>query len=479
MNKSTEKSIGTRTAVKYNALTDPRLGRRLFLLCFTAYFFTYLGRLNYSAALADIVTSGVMERDAAGLISTAFFLMYGMGQLVNGFMGDKISPFFMVGSGIFLSGIMNCTMFFVTQFFDAPLLYILVWGINGFSQSAIWSPLVRIVSSVLPESQRVKGCINMFAAISTGTLGSYLLSTVLLYKFDWRAVFIVPGILLFIVGLGWFAATRGIVKQTEYRVEVPKRTRAAAVNTAEKKPKLWGLLASSGVVFVFVMVMMMAMIKEGVTTWTPTFIADSFNTTAAFSVLLTTLLPLANLAAQPLTRLINEKWLHNELRSSSVFFAIALIAITFLYVFGTQHIAIMLVCLAVTSFSMIGINSLLISLVPMRFGIFGLVSSVTGIINSIAYTSNSLSSVIVGQVTSRYPMTVMVLLWIFMCLIGITFGLVFAGKWRKFVDRTEELKRAECAANPDNPVCRVNTAHNEAKARQVFRFGGKRRFEVE
>ena len=60
----------------------------LFGLCFLVYFSTYLGRLNYSASLAEMIRSENMDKGAAGLIGTLFFLSYGMGQLVSGFLGD-------------------------------------------------------------------------------------------------------------------------------------------------------------------------------------------------------------------------------------------------------------------------------------------------------------------------------------------------------------------------------------------------------
>nr|MBQ4320302.1 MFS transporter [Clostridia bacterium] len=447
MKQLLSKSLFLSTAVKYHPLTDPKAGRKLFFMCFAAYLCTYLGRLNYSAALADIIINNVMERDTAGLISTAFFLMYGTGQLINGFMGDKMSPFFMVGNGIFLSGVMNVMMFFVTSNFDAPWLYIIIWGINGFAQSSIWSPLIRIVSSVLPECQRVKGCLYMFAAIASGTLTSYLLSSALLSTLGWQSVFIIPGCILVIASIGWKISTLGIVRNQEYRVPVlSKAEKKAAANanpSSVENAKLFPLVISSGVIFVVFMVMMMAMVKDGVTNWTPTFISDTFGTTAAFSVFLTTLLPIANLAASPVTKFVNENILHNELRSAAVFFGLGILAVTVLYFFGTMHIAVMVICLAVTSFSMLSINSLLISLVPMRFSVYGKVSTVTGILNSTAYLSSSLSSFIVGKVTKYYPMAVMVIIWLMMGCVGIILALSFADKWKHFVIKTEALKKEQ------------------------------------
>lgn len=45
----------------------------LFWLCWAAYFSTYLGRLNYSASLTEIIRVEGYDKGAAGFIGTAFF----------------------------------------------------------------------------------------------------------------------------------------------------------------------------------------------------------------------------------------------------------------------------------------------------------------------------------------------------------------------------------------------------------------------
>ena len=75
--------------LEITALTDKHSSRVLFLCCFCFYFLIYLGRLNYSAALAGITASGFLEKDAAGLISTSFFICYGAGQFFSGFTADR------------------------------------------------------------------------------------------------------------------------------------------------------------------------------------------------------------------------------------------------------------------------------------------------------------------------------------------------------------------------------------------------------
>lgn len=45
----------------------------LFCLCWISYFFTYLGRLNYSAGLTEIIQAEGFTKGQAGMIGTGLF----------------------------------------------------------------------------------------------------------------------------------------------------------------------------------------------------------------------------------------------------------------------------------------------------------------------------------------------------------------------------------------------------------------------
>lgn len=80
------------TTTEIKKLQSQKMQKLLFWLCWIAYFSTYLGRLNYSAGLTEIIRAEGYDKGAAGLIGTAFFCSYGIGQLFSGFMGDKWKP---------------------------------------------------------------------------------------------------------------------------------------------------------------------------------------------------------------------------------------------------------------------------------------------------------------------------------------------------------------------------------------------------
>lgn len=57
------------------------------------------------------------SKEYVGLLSSVCFIFYAFGQLVNGFIGDKIHPKFMIGIVFFTSGIFT----FIVPLFNNSL----------------------------------------------------------------------------------------------------------------------------------------------------------------------------------------------------------------------------------------------------------------------------------------------------------------------------------------------------------------------
>ena len=83
-------------------ITGLRRQHLFFALCWTAYFSTYIGRLNFTASLAAISAAAGFSQSELGLVSSGFFVGYGNFQLVWGFAGDRLDPVRRVFSGVLL-----------------------------------------------------------------------------------------------------------------------------------------------------------------------------------------------------------------------------------------------------------------------------------------------------------------------------------------------------------------------------------------
>ena len=93
-----------------NKLTDKKKINALIFLCAVAYFISYLSRLNYAAVMAEFIAESALPKATAVKPITAISITYGLGQLVSGYLGDRIKPRHIITGGFILTTIMNFIM---------------------------------------------------------------------------------------------------------------------------------------------------------------------------------------------------------------------------------------------------------------------------------------------------------------------------------------------------------------------------------
>jgi sugar phosphate permease len=163
----------------------------------------YFCRTNLSAAVPGMQLSpgegglGLTSLEA-GTILASLKIAYGLGQLLNGQLAERISPRRLLAIGMFGSAALNLLFGFSTGFY----FLLFVWAMNGYCQSLGWPPTVRVVSNWVPVLRRGKA----IGIIGTGyqvTLGiTYLVAGQSAEYFGWRGALYVPATLL--AGAGVF-----------------------------------------------------------------------------------------------------------------------------------------------------------------------------------------------------------------------------------------------------------------------------------
>lgn len=183
---------------------------RLFLLCWIAYFSTYICRLNFSAVMPELLGSGSFTQSQTAAVSSAFFICYGIGQLFSGILGDRFSPRILIFIGVTASAVSNI-LIYAFSFSYAAL--ITLWAINGITQSLTWTPLLKIAGDYLSDGEKTKFGVDISTTVPLGTLASYGVSLVTLLVLDWEYVFLVCGIIVLAAGIYWIIGTAGLDKK--------------------------------------------------------------------------------------------------------------------------------------------------------------------------------------------------------------------------------------------------------------------------
>ena len=182
----------------------------------------------------------------------------------------------------------------------------------------------------------------------------------------------------------------------------------------------------------FVGLFMQGMLKDGVTTWIPTFLEENFGFTAAASILCTTVVPIVNLGGVYLASWLNRRVFRNELLAAGVFFGVALTALVLLAFCPIHSAVVSLLLLAITTTFMMGINTLLASMMPSYYVPFGVCSTVTGLLNAAAYMGCAVSSYGNGAIVQRFGWSSILYCWCAAAAVGVVACLLAAKKWKQF-----------------------------------------------
>ena len=398
----------------------------LFSLCWLSYVCTYLGRLNYSACLIEIVSAEGWSKGQAGLIATGFFTTYGIGQLVNGYIGDKLSPKVMVSLGLGLSGVINLLF----PLMNSTAMIMLLWCMNGFVQSMIWSPLIRLLSEWLPSEKRLKACVNMNGTVPVGTLAVYGLSAVLVYLGNWHLVFYTSGSIMLVMAIAFFMGVSRVEQHLDAPMEEPK-IKAEYTKTVETH-SFWKLFFMGAMPLCCIALFMQGMLKDGVTTWIPTFLGENFGLTSAAAILTTTIVPIINLGGVYFASFMNRRYFKNEVLTAMTFFIVGTVALLLLTFSNVDSVVFSLLLLATTTTFMMGINTLFASMMPSYYVKFGICSTVTGILNGAAYAGCAVSSYGNGVIIENFGWNTIMYCWCISAVIGIIACALSVNRWKKF-----------------------------------------------
>jgi len=421
------------SSIDKKIIDNPKYISKLFWLCWTAYAAAYLGRLNFAAAMAEIIAQGHLSAAQAGLIVTAFFISYGVGQLINGFAGDRFRPELMMFAGLVISAIANIIMGLSMP--ASVMVYI--WAVNGFAQAMMWPAVVKLVSTRLSRNNGIKAMVNISTTVPAGTLAAYVTAAGIIAFSSWNLVFLTAAVIMGVMAVIWIFGIgrieRHVKKYGKSKVDETKEDASIKTETKVSFPRL---ILMSGLPLAVFAVILQGMIRDGVTAWTPALINDRFNLGVSLSVLVTTLVPLVSILGVYASNILNRKFIKNEVLTAGVLFIISAVSFVFLAIWGSDNIMILLFSLAAAISVMHGVNTMLISMVPLYFADSGKSATVTGTMNAFTYLGSGISALTIGIITSQRGWDYAIIFWIAIAALGTAVCLICAGIWARFKNLT-------------------------------------------
>lgn len=188
---------------------DHQAERILIGFCVAAYFVSYITRINYGTVLLEIVNSEGITKMAASMAVTGSFVTYGIGQLISGWLGDRIKPRYLMFIGLMVSAGMNVCV----PLFSRPAAMLVFWCINGFAQALMWPPMVRLLSDYLDQDTYKKSCVWVGWGSSVGTIFLYLFAPVCIVWKGWRSLFFLCAGCAVLFAFAWIKAIGSAEKE--------------------------------------------------------------------------------------------------------------------------------------------------------------------------------------------------------------------------------------------------------------------------
>lgn len=389
---------------------------KVFVLCWVAYSCIYLGRVNLSIAIPDIQEVFNFSKAQIGFIGSLFFWIYGIGQLVNGYLGDRVQSKIFVFAGLFVTAVSNILFGLSSSFVVMAVL----WGINGYFQSMLWGPIAKTLSYWFPFEKRS----GVVIAVSTSMVGGYILSWgfsgQILSELGLKWVFLIPGLFIMVFSLIWLFR----IKNHPHEVGLELPNSDADLKTQNHKdstnaPSLWKIICSTHLWYIVAACFAQGIIKDGIGLWAPSFMIETHNLDIKSTAVLILFIPVMNFVGMMLAGWLNKKLKYQEKFTTILLFSFGIIMLMGLLRFGKPNPFIALFFLGLSSAAMYGANTLLLGVIPMNYAKYNKVSSIAGFLDFCSYLASGFASFITGLIVTKNGWNMVMYIWAIVAVIGI------------------------------------------------------------
>ena len=396
-------------------LTSKRRVDFLAFLFALTYMISYITRINYGAIVVEMESATGFSKSLLSMALTGSFITYGVGQIISGIIGDRFSPKKLVSYGLCITVLMNILI----PLCQNPYQMLGVWCVNGFAQSFMWPPLVRLMTTLLTAEDYKKTTAKVSWGSSFGTIAVYLLAPILISLLGWKSVFWVSALCGFIMIFVW--------NKFSYEIGVQKREVSKKESSVDKKYNLFTPL----MLFIMIAIILQGSLRDGITTWMPSYIKDTYSLGNEISILTGVVLPIFSILCFQIATKLYVKTITNPITCASLFFGIGVISATGINFFTGASAIGSVVLSAILTGSMHGVNLMLVCMVPQFFEKSGKVSTVSGVINSCTYIGSAISTYGIAVLTEKSGWNITLLIWALIAALGTLICLICKDFWRK------------------------------------------------
>lgn len=377
-------------------------------LCSVSYLAVYFARNILSTVTPQILETSNLTTEYIGSVSSLYFIMYAIGQLINGIVGDKIKARYMISFGLILAGICNILFPYII---NSPTNAKIVYGMTGFFLSMIYAPMTKVVSENTEPKYATRCSLGYtFASF----LGSPLAGVAAAFM-AWKNVFNLSSMTLFVMGGICFLMflsleKKGIVKYNQYKI--PKK---------EQKESGIKILIKHRIIKFTLISIITGIVRTTVVFWLPTYISQYLKFSADKSAMIFTVATFIISMSAFIAVFIYEK-LGNKM-DLTILLAFISASISFLLVYFIKTSTLNIIFMVLGILSSNCAASMLWSRYCPSLRNTGMVSSATGFLDFASYVAASTSSTIFANAVSSIGWKNLILVWFGLMVCGVIVAL--------------------------------------------------------
>jgi len=372
---------------------------RIGSFCIATYLASYVTRNILSVSTPEMIKEAFFTKEYTGLLSSICFIFYAAGQLINGFIGDRVHPKYMIIMGLGISSVST----FVIPIFDNRILHFTAFALIGFGLSMLRGPLMKVIS----ENTAATHARMICTLFSMAGFAGPLIASILSIFFKWRAVFTATGVISVIITVLAVAAITALEKRGEIKF-VPKYDKGIAgiLNVFKLEDFIFYMLISS----------IGEIAGSSITFWIPTYTTEhlGFSNDAASTIY--SVVSFSTLFTPFITLLIYEKLIRNGIKLALVMYVIS--AVFFIAVRFTAAPVLNVSMLIIAKVAAAAASSIVWSAYIPGLARSGKVSSANGVIDAAGYAMASLANVLFSTFVGRLGWGGIVNMWYIIMLIG-------------------------------------------------------------
>ncbi len=395
-------------------LQNKRDVNRIAILFTLTYMISYITRINYGAIISEMESAAGISKDLLSMALTGSFITYGVGQIISGLCGDRFSPKRLVAYGLCATVAMNLLI----PICQSPYQMLAVWCVNGFAQSFMWPPIVRLMTALLSEDDYKSTSVKVSWGSSFGTIAVYLISPLIISFASWEWVFRISAICGIIMIFVWLKVAPEV--ETEKKVTANEGGKSAVK-----------AMFSPFMICIMLAIVLQGMLRDGVTTWMPSYIAETYDLSNVISILTGVVMPIFSIICFQATSRLYRKTFKNPLVCAGVIFGAGAVSSLALSIITGSSAALSVLFSAMLTGCMHGVNLILICMIPPFFKKYGSTATVSGVLNSCTYIGSAISTYGIAVLSKNYGWSVTLVIWLAIAALGTLLCFISAKPWKK------------------------------------------------